>query len=211
MSDVDRAISRLFVPRGDGAFDYFPFGFKKPGYRMNAALFDEALRIERAVSRRALVAILVLGGLLYVALPELAGLDPWLALAASSPIIQLAAALPVLAAIYLFLMAERRQTLRDLLRGETTASAPLSADEIAMRRAADWRATPWFSKLAMLAVTPFVAIALAIYAYGHAGQTDGLARAEAGLAALMALGVAALYLFVVGRAIGFHRHRPTQL
>src|SRR5438552_517204 len=44
MPDIDRAVTRLFVPREGGGWDYYPFGFAKPGYRADTALVEESLR-----------------------------------------------------------------------------------------------------------------------------------------------------------------------
>ncbi len=205
MSDADRAISRLFVLRGDGSCDYYPLGFKKPGYRVDTALLDEAVRIERGGSKRALIGIGIIALLLYSVLPNMAKGHPWLALVTNSPIIRLGLALPLLAAVYLVVMAQRRQTLQNLFRHRAATSPPLSAEAILARRAQNWRATPRFSRIAMFIALPLAALAMGLYASHRIGQPDALAPWEAALAGTFAVGLVAIYGFAVYRVMSFRR------
>ena len=66
MTDIDRAILRLLIQGNDGGWDYYPFGFKKPGYRTDAALLDEVVRIERGGPKLALIGIAAIAILLYI-------------------------------------------------------------------------------------------------------------------------------------------------
>jgi len=209
MPDIDRAISRLFIPGDDGGWDYYPFGFKKPGYRVDAVLLDEAVRIERSGSRRALVGIAIVAILLYSVLPNLAEVHPSLIPPANSPIIRLAIALPLLALVYLTVMARRRLLLRGLLAGRIAQRPPLSPAAILAQRARNWRATPWFSRIAMFTCLPLGALAMALYSLQRAGQADALAGWEASLAAGFAVALVALYGFVVYRVMSFRGEGST--
>ena len=108
MTDIDRAVARLFVPRENG-FDYYPFGFDKPGYRVDRELLDEAVRIERSGSQRALAGVGGVALLLYFVLPNVALAHPELVPVANSAIIRIAIAIPLLALIYVLVMLRRRR------------------------------------------------------------------------------------------------------
>ena len=208
MPDIDRATSRLFIPSDDGGWDYYPFGFKKPGYRVDVALLEEAVRIERSGPRRALIGIGVIAILLYMVLPNLAEVHPELIALANSPVIRLAVAVPLLALVYLLVMARRRSLLRKLLAGRIAQGPPLAPSAILARRAKTWRATPRFSRIAMFTGIPVAALAMALYASQRAGQADALAGWEAGLAAIFAVALVALYGFVIYRVLSFRGAGP---
>jgi len=201
MPDIDRAVTRLFVPREGGGWDYYPFGFAKPGYRADTTLVEESLRIERSGSQRALLGIGVIALLLYIVLPNLALSHPGLIPVANSPIIRLALAIPLVALVYFLVMARRRMLLRAVLLDRMAKSPPLSPADILARRASQWRAIPWFSRIAILACLPLGALALALYGIQRLGQTDALAGWESGLAAALAIGLVALYGFVIYRVL----------
>jgi hypothetical protein len=203
MTDIDRAISRLIIPRSGGGWDYYPFGFAKPGYRIDAALLEDAVRIERAGPARALIGIGAIAVLLYILLPKLAEVHPELIALANSPVIRLAVAVPLLALVYFLVMVRRRLLLRKHLAGRIAQGPPLSAAAILARRAQSWRETPWFSRMAAFAAIPLGALAMALYASHRAGQADGLAPWEAGLAAGFAVGLVALYGLLIYRVMSF--------
>ena len=207
MTDIDRAISRLFVPSENG-LDYYPFGFDKPGYRADAALIEDAARIERGGPQRALIGVGGIGILLYVILPKIAEVHLELVGVANSPVIRIAIALPLLAVVYLVVMARRRHLLRVLLIDRRAGRPALTARAILAHRARHWRMTPWFSRIAMFVAIPFAAIAMALYAAQRASQTDGLAPWEAGLAAAIAVGLVGLYGFLVYRVMSFRAVAP---
>ncbi len=196
-------MSRLFIPRDDGAWDYYPFGFKKPGYRADARLVGDAARIERSGSQRALIGVASVGILLYMVLPNLAETHPGIIALANSPIVRIAVALPLLVAVYLVVMVRRRLLLRSLLGDRIAQRPPLSAAALLMRRAQYWRMTPWFSRIALVIGIPLAAIAMALYAAQRAAQVDAMAPWEAGLAAGFAVALVALYGFVVYRVMSF--------
>jgi hypothetical protein len=203
MTDIDRAILRLLIQGNDGGWDYYPFGFKKPGYRTNAALLDEVVRIERGGPKRALIGIAAIAILLYVVLPNLAATHPQLVPLANSPIIRLAVAVPLLALVYLVVTIRRRFLLRGLLADRIAQRPPLSAAAILARRAQYWRMTPWFSRIAMFIGIPLVTVAMALYAAQRAAQVDAMAPWEAGLAAGFAVALVTLYGFIVYRVMSF--------
>jgi hypothetical protein len=205
MTDVDRAISRLIIRGNDGGWDYYAFGFNKPGYRIDAALIDKAARIERGGSRRALIGIGIIAILLYSVLPNLAEAHPGLIPLANSPIIRIAIALPLLAVVYLAAMARRRMLLRELLAGRIAQRPPLSTAAILAYRAQSWRATPWFSRMAAFVAVPLAALAMALYAAHRAGQPDALAPWEAGFATGFAVALVALYGGVIYLVMSFRQ------
>jgi hypothetical protein len=207
MTDIDRAISRLFVP-SDNGFDYYPFGFDRPGYRADGALIEDAARIERSGSQRALFGIGGVGILLYVILPKAAEVHPELIAVANSPIIRIAIALPLLAVVYLVVMARRRHLLRALLIDRRAGAPALTPPAILAHRARHWRTTPWFSRSAMFVAIPLAALAMALYAAQRGSQSDGLAPWEAGLAAMIAIGLVGLYGFVIYRVMSFRSVAP---
>jgi hypothetical protein len=202
MSDTDRAISRLFVPRKDG-FDYYPFGFKRSGYPADGTLFEDSTTIERSGSRFALIGVGLIALLLYVILPNLAEVHPALIPLANSPIIRLTIALPLVALVYLAVMLRRRALLSQLLAGRAATSLPLSPQAILIRRAENWRMIPWFSRVAMFIAVPLAALAMALYAGQRMDQAGPLAPWEASLAVLFALALVALFGFLVYRAMSF--------
>jgi hypothetical protein len=207
MTDTDRAISRLFVPSSEG-LDYYPFGFGEPGYRADGAIVEDAARIERSGSQRALIGIAAVGILLYIILPKIAEAHPELIALANSPIIRIAVGLPLLAAVYLVVMVRRRRLLRALLIDRRAGRPPLTPAAALAHRARYWRMTPWFSRVAMFVAIPLAAIAMALYAAQRASQTDGLAPWEAGLAAVFAIGLVGLYGFLVYRVMSFRAVAP---
>jgi hypothetical protein len=203
MPDIDRAVSRLVVPREGGGWDYYPFGFTKAGYRVDHVLLEESLRIERSGSQRALLGIGIIALLLYIVLPNLALTHPALTPLANSPIIRLALAIPLVALVYFLVMARRRMLLRAVLLDRMAKSPPLAPADILARRASQWRATPWFSRIAIFSCLPLGALALALYAAQRLSQMDALAGWESGLAAALAVGLVALYGFVIYRVLTF--------
>jgi len=203
MSDIDRAIARLIIPREGGGWDYYPFGFKKPGYRVDPALLEDAVRIERSGPPRALIGIGAIAALLYILLPNLAEVRPALIALANSPVIRLAVAVPLLALVYFLVMVRRRSLLGKLLAGRIAQAPPLATAAILARRAQSWRAIPRFSRVAMIIAIPLAAAALGFYAAQRVGQVDALAGWEAGLAAICAAALIALYGFVIYRVLSF--------
>ena len=207
MTDIDRAISRLFVP-SDNGLDYHPFGLNKTGYRADAALIEDAARIERGGSQRALIGVGGIGILLYVTLPKIAEVHPEFVAVANSPIIRIAIALPLLAMVYLLVMARRRHLLRVLLIDRRAGRPALTPAAILAHRARHWRMTPWFSRTAMFVAIPFAALAMALYAAQRGSQTDVLAPWEAGLAVAIAVGLVGLYGFLIYRVMSFRAVAP---
>jgi hypothetical protein len=206
MTDIDRAISRLFVPDGEG-FNHFPFGFKRPGYRADERLVEEAVRVERGGSNQALIGVGLVAVLLYGLLPKLAEVHPGLAPLANSPIIRLALAVPLLAMIYLGVMIRRRRLMAGLLAGRAATCPPLAPSAVLCHRAQYWRTTPWYSRLAMFLAIPLIALVLMFYAAARAAGGDGLGAWEAVLAAGFAVALVGLYGFLVYRVMSFRRAR----
>ena len=203
MTDIDRAISRLIIPGSGGGWDYYPFGFKKPGHRIDTALLDEAVRIERSGSKRALIGIGIVAILLYSVVPNLAAIHLWLIPLANSPIIRLAVAIPLLVLIYVAVMVRRRILLRALLADRLAQRVPLAPAAILAHRAQYWRRTPWFSRVAMFIAIPLGALAMILYASQRAGQADDLAPWEAGFAAGFAIALIAIYGLLIYRVMSF--------
>src|SRR5262249_53757846 len=144
-------------------WDYHPFGFDKPGYRVDPTLLEEAVRIERSGSQRALAGIAIVALLLYVVLPNVAQAHPALIPLANSPIIRLAIAIPLVAVIYLLVMARRRGLLKVLLLDRMAKSPALTPAAIRAQRASHWQATPVFSRIAIFLSIPLGALAMALY------------------------------------------------
>ena len=202
MPEVERAIARLFVPRQEG-MTYYPFGLEKPGYLVDGQLMEHSAAIERSGSQRALLGIAGIALLLYIVLPNIATAHPaWLPIATSS-IIRIAIAIPLLALTYLLVMARRRHLLKILLLDRKARMPPLTAEEALAHRAAHWQLTPRFSRLAMFVLVPLAALAMAAYAVQRFGRADALAPWESGLAALYAVALLVLYGFIVRRALSF--------
>jgi hypothetical protein len=201
MTDIDRAIARLIIPGTAGGWNYHPFGFKQPGYRVDPALLEEAVRIERSGPARALIGIGAIAALLYIVLPNLAEVRPALIALANSPVIRLAVAVPLLALVYFLVMARRRMMLQKLLAGRMAQAPPLAPAAILARRVQNWRAIPLFSRIAMFVAIPLGALAMALYAAQRAVQVDGLAACEAGLATVFAVALVALYGWLIYRAM----------
>jgi hypothetical protein len=207
MTDIDRAVARLFVPREHG-FDYYPFGFDKPGYGVDRELLDEAVRIERGGSQRALAGVGSVALLLYFVLPNIAMAHPSLVPIANSAIIRIAIAIPLLALIYALVMLRRRRLLAILLLDRKARSEPLSAAEALAHRAQSWRMTPLYSRVAMFVLVPLAALAMALFAGQRLPQQDALAQWEGSLAVLYAIGLIALYGFLIYRVMAFRAEKP---
>jgi len=202
MPDVERAIARLFVPRQEG-MAYYPFGLDKPGYLVDGQLMEDSAAIERSGSQRALLGIAGIALLLYIVLPNIATAHPaWLPIATSS-IIRIAIAIPLLALTYLLVMARRRHLLKILLLDRKAKMPPLTPDEALAHRAAHWQMTPRFSRIAMFVLVPLAASAMAAYAAQRFGGADALALWEGSLAALYAVALLVLYGFIVLRVLSF--------
>ncbi len=202
MPDVERAIARNFVPRPEG-MAYYPFGLEKPGYLVDKQLLDDSVAIERSGSQRALLGVAGVALLLYVILPNVAAAHPGLAPTASSSIIRIAIAIPLLAAIYALVMVRRRRLLKVLLLDRKAKMPPLSAREALAQRALYWRMTPRFSRIAMFVLVPLAALAMALYAGKRLQQSDALAPWDGYLACLYAVALVALYGFLIYRAIAY--------
>src|SRR5579871_5380072 len=125
MPDVERAIARLFVSRKEGTA-YYPFGLEKPGYLVDEQLIGDSAALERSGSQRALLGICGIALLLYVILPNIAKAHPALFPIASSSIIRIAIAIPLLALTYLLVMARRRRLLKILLLDRKAKMPPLT-------------------------------------------------------------------------------------
>ena len=207
MTDIDRAVARLFVPRENG-FDYYPFGFDKPGYRVERELLDEAVRIERSGSQRALAGIGGVALLLYFVLPNIALAHPELVPVANSAIIRIAIAIPLLALIYALVMLRRRRLLAILLLDRKARSEPLTPAAILAHRAASWRMSWRVGRIGMFVMIPLAALAMALFAGQRLPQQDALALWEGGLAALYAIGLVALYGFLIYRVLSFRAAKP---
>jgi hypothetical protein len=202
MTDIDRAVARLFVPRDNG-FDYYPFGFDKPGYRVDRELLDEAVRIERSGSQRALAGVGGVALLLYFVLPNMALAHAALVPVANSAIIRIAIAIPLLVLIYFLVMQRRRRLLAVLLLDRKARAEPLAPSEILAHRAIYWRMTPRLAQIAMFVMIPLAALAMGLFAGQRLPQQDALAPWEGGLAALYAIGLVALYGFLIYRVLSF--------
>ena len=207
MTDIDRAVARLFVPRENG-FDYYPFGFDKPGYRVDRELLDEAVRIERSGSQRALAGVGGVALLLYFVLPNIAIAHPALVPVANSAIIRIAIAIPLLALIYALVMLRRRRLLAILLLDRKARSEPLKPAEILAHRAASWRTSWRVGRIGMFVMVPLAALAMALFAGQRLPQQDALAPWEGSLAALYAVGLVALYGFLIYRVLSFRAVKP---
>lgn len=207
MPEVERAIARLFVPRPEG-MAYYPFGLEKPGYLLDAQLVEDAAAVERSGSQRALLGIGGIALLLYIVLPNIATAHPaWLPIATSS-IIRMAIAIPLLALTYLLVMARRHRLLRILLLDRKAKMLPLTKEEALAHRAAFAQMTPRYSRIAMFVLVPLAAFAMAAYAFQRFGRADALAPWESGLAALYALAVLVFYGFLVRRELSFRAAKP---
>jgi hypothetical protein len=209
MTDIDRAVARLFVPREHG-FDYYPFGFDKPGYRVDRELLDEAVRVERSGSQRALAGVGGVALLLYFVLPNIALAHPGLVPVANSAIIRIAVAIPLLALIYALVMQRRRRLLAMLLLDRKARAEPLAPAAALAHRAIYWRMTPLFSRVAMFVMVPFAALAMALFAGQRLPQQDALASWEGGLAALYAVALVAFYGFLIYRVLSFRAVKPVK-
>jgi hypothetical protein len=202
MPEVERAIARLFVPRQEG-MAYYPFGLQKPGYLVDGQLMEDSAAIERSGSQRALIGIATIALLLYIVLPNIATAHPdWLPVATSS-IIRIAIAVPLLALTYVLVMVRRRRLLKILLLDRKAKMPPLTAEDALAHRAAYWQMTPRFSRIAMFVLVPLAALAMAAYSVQRFGRADALATWESGLAALYAVALIVLYGFLVRRALSF--------
>jgi len=202
MPDVERAIARLFVPRKEGTA-YYPFGLEKPGYLVDEQLIEDSAALERSGSQRALLGVCGIALLLYVILPNIAKAHPGLLPIASSSILRIAIAVPLLVLTYLLVMARRRRLLKVLLLDRKAKMPPLTPDEALAHRAAHWRMTPPFSRIAMFVLVPLAALAMVAYAFQRLGQGDALASWETGFAALFALALIVLYGFTIRRVLSF--------
>ena len=202
MSDVERAIGRNFVPRPEG-MAYHPFGLEKPGYLVDKQLLEDSVAIERSGSQRALIGVAGVALLLYVILPNIAAVHPAIAPIASSSIIRIAVALPLLVVIYSLVMMRRRRLLKVLLLDRKAKMPALSAKEAIVQRALYWRMTPRFSRIAMFVLVPLAALAMALYASKRLQQGDDLAPWDGYLACLYAVALVALYGFLVYRAMAY--------
>ena len=202
MTDIDRAVARLFVPREHG-FDYYPFGFEKPGYRVDRELLDEAVRIERSGSQRALAGVGGVALLLYLVLPNIALTHPAMVPVANSAIIRIAIAIPLLALIYALVMQRRRRLLAVLLLDRKAKAEPLTPAAALAHRAKYWQMTPRLARIAMFVMVPLAALAMGLFAGQRLPQQDALAPWEGGLAALYAIGLVAHYGFLVYRVMAF--------
>ncbi|HYV87776.1 MAG TPA: hypothetical protein VFA91_04305, partial [Candidatus Polarisedimenticolia bacterium] len=127
---------------------------------------------------------------------------------ANSAIIRIAIAIPLLGLIYALVMLRRRRLLAILLLDRKARSEPLSAAEALAHRAASWRMTPLFSRVAMFVLVPLAALAMALFAGQRLPQPDALAQWEGFLAALYAIGLVALYGFLVYRVMAFRAAKP---
>ena len=148
MSDIERAIARLFVPRKEG-MGYYPFGLDKPGYLVDRQLLDDSAAVERSGSQRALLGVAFVGLLLYIVLPNIAAVHPAVLPIATSPIIRIAIAIPLLVIIYALVMWRRRRLLKVLLLDRKAKMPALTAAEALAHRAAYWQMTPRFARIAM--------------------------------------------------------------
>ncbi len=207
MPEVERAIARLFVPRKEGTV-YYPFGLEKPGYLVDEQLIEDSAAVERSGSQRALLGIAGIALLLYVILPNIAKAHPGLLPTASSSIIRIAIAIPLLALTYLLVMARRRRLLKILLLDRKAKMPPLTPEEALAHRAAHWQMTPRFSRIAMFVLVPLAALAMAAYAFQRFGQSDALAPWETGLAALFTLALIVFYGFSIKRVLSFRAIKP---
>lgn len=202
MPEVERAIARLFVPRPEG-MAYYPFGLDNPGYLLDAQLVEDAAAIERSGSQRALLGIGGIALLLYIILPNIATAHPaWLPIATSS-IIRIAIAIPLLALTYVLVLARRRRLLKILLLDRKAKMPPLTPEEALAHRAAYWRMAPLYARIAMFVLVPLAAVAMVAYAFQRFDRADALAPWECTLAGLYALALLVLYGFLVRRALSF--------
>ena len=202
MPDGERAIARNFVPRPEG-MAYYPFGLEKPGYLVDKQLLDDSVAIERSGSQRAFLGVAGIALLLYMILPNIAAVHPGMVPIATSSIIRIAIALPLLVVIYSLVMMRRRRLLKVLLLDRKAKMPPLSAKEALAHRALHWRMTPLFTRVAMFVLVPLAALAMALYASKRLQQGDNLAPWDGYLACLYAVGLVALYGFLIYRALAY--------
>jgi hypothetical protein len=202
MPDVERAIGRLFVPRQEG-IAYYPFGLEKPGYLVDRQLIEDSTAVERSGSQRALIGVAGVALLLYIILPNIATVHPAVLPTATSSVIRIAIAIPLLAVVYTLVMWRRRRLLKVVLLDRKAKMPPLTPAEALAHRALYWRMTPRFSRIAMFVLVPLAALAMALFAAQRLQQSDALAPWEGGLAAFYALALVALYGFLIYRVMAF--------
>jgi len=210
MPDIERAIARLFVPRKEG-MAYYPFGLDKPGYLVDRQLLEDSATIERSGSQRALLGVALVGLLLYIVLPNIAAVHPAMLPVATSPILRIAIAIPLLVIIYALVMWRRRRLLKVLLLDRKAKMPALTAAEALAHRASYWQMTPRVARIAMFVLVPLAALAMALYAGQRIRQTDALAPLESALAVLFAVALVALYGFLIYRVMSFRSVKSDNL
>src|SRR5262249_40449897 len=144
-------------------------------------LVEDSATIERSGSQRALIGIAGVAALLYIVLPNMATVHPAMLPIATSSIIRIAIAIPLLVIIYALVMWRRRRLLKVLLLDRKARVPPLTLAEALAHRALYWRMSPRFSRIAMFVLVPLAALAMALFAVQRLKQSDALAPWEGGL------------------------------